>query len=175
MESARIDCRLLFIGDERTGKSSMIRRMANLSFQEQYLPTRNILVSLLRISLKGSLLDVNLWDTSGHPRFYLKPSKFLSGTHGVLLTFSITDRQSFLNVPFWFLTVARMLSPIIPLLLVGTKSDLEHMRSVAFEEAKAVADEHNCKYLEVSAKTDTNLDIALRSLLYESLQKRSLK
>ena len=38
-------------------------------------------------------------------------------------------------------------------ILIGNKSDLETERVVTKEEAEALAEEHNVKFFEVSAKT----------------------
>ena len=52
----------------------------------------------------------------------------------------------------------------IPLLVVGTKSDLEERRQVLVEEARAKAEEWGVQYVETSAKTRANVDKVGRPL-----------
>lgn len=47
---------------------------------------------------------------------------------------------------------------MIPLLIVGNKSDLEDRRKVSAEEATAKASEWGVQYVETSAKTRANVD-----------------
>ena len=46
----------------------------------------------------------------------------------------------------------------MPVVLVGTKTDLVDDRLVTFREAKDEADAHNIKYLECSSKTGEGVD-----------------
>ena len=45
-----------------------------------------------------------------------------------------------------------------PVLLVGTKLDLEFQRKVTFESMKQFADNYNMQVIETSAKTKVNID-----------------
>lgn len=47
---------------------------------------------------------------------------------------------------------------VIPLLVVGNKSDLEDKRQVSVDEAAAKAGEWGVQYVETSAKTRANVD-----------------
>lgn len=49
-------------------------------------------------------------------------------------------------------------------LLVGNKSDLETKRQVTFEEGKELADSLGIKFIEASAKSNTNVDKAFMTL-----------
>jgi Ras-related protein Rab-1A len=49
-------------------------------------------------------------------------------------------------------------------LLVGNKSDLESKRQVTYEEGKELADSLNIKFIEASAKANTNVESAFMSL-----------
>lgn len=47
---------------------------------------------------------------------------------------------------------------MIPLLVVGNKSDLEERRQVTVDEARSKAEEWGVQYVETSAKTRANVD-----------------
>ncbi len=50
-------------------------------------------------------------------------------------------------------------------MIVGTKIDVTDKREVTYEAAKAFADEEDLLLFEVSAKDDTNIDLALITLV----------
>ena len=61
------------------------------------------------------------------------------------------------------------LSESVVILLVGMKSDLEHLRQVNRPDAIALAASHGAEHIEASAKTGDNVDAVfylLRSLFY---------
>lgn len=54
------------------------------------------------------------------------------------------------------------------MILVGNKSDLEHMREIQREEAEARAEEWGIPYLETSAKTKENVDDVSAAVVFAS-------
>lgn len=95
---------------------------------------------------------------------------------GVLLVYSITDRQS-----FNFVRRAKIeLQPDIPLALVANKVDMVHLRQVSAEEGEILAKDFECKFCEVSAAeqvapvADAFHDLCREVLLARRKSKQSL-
>lgn len=66
---------------------------------------------------------------------------------GVLLVYSITDRQS-----FNYIKRAKMeIQSDIPVSLVGNKVDMIHLRQVSADEGDILAKDFDCKFSELSA------------------------
>lgn len=66
---------------------------------------------------------------------------------GLLLVYSITDRQS-----FNYIRKAKDDLPIdIPVVLVSNKVDMVHLRQISSEEGDILAKDFECKFFEVSA------------------------
>lgn len=57
----------------------------------------------------------------------------------------------------------------IPLVLVGTKADLESKRAVPYTEAKAFADSQNIYYIETSARMGLGVEDAFLHLTESAL------
>ena len=53
----------------------------------------------------------------------------------------------------------------IPIVIVGNKRDKFQEREVSTEEAKALAQQLGCEFFETSAKTNTNVEAAFKSLV----------
>lgn len=72
----------------------------------------------------------------------------LHWTDGIILVYSITDRQSF-NYIKKFLSVIK--DNDTPLYLVANKNDMVHLRQVSSEEGAILAKDIECEFCEVSA------------------------
>eukprot|EP01113_Clastostelium_recurvatum_P043102 TRINITY_DN7075_c0_g1_i1.p1 TRINITY_DN7075_c0_g1~~TRINITY_DN7075_c0_g1_i1.p1 ORF type:complete len:260 (-),score=53.59 TRINITY_DN7075_c0_g1_i1:27-749(-) len=94
--------------------------------------------------------------------------------HGYIIMFSITDRSSFDQVPFIFTEMHNKKgihdittsSSQIPVVLVGSKTDLEKERTVTANEAKEYATSNqSMKYVEISSKNKVNVDVPFDELV----------
>ena len=60
------------------------------------------------------------------------------------------------------------------IMLIGNKSDLDHKRSVTYEEGQKFANEHGLVFMETSAKTAMNVEqafIGTAKSIYEKIQR----
>jgi GTPase SAR1 family protein len=77
------------------------------------------------------------------------------------MCFDITNRRSFEQISHWRDELMNYIDEtfVIPILLVGTKIDLENLRTVYVEEAEALAEKLGFEgYIEVSAKRNQHID-----------------
>lgn len=88
-------------------------------------------------------------------------SKYVSGSHAVLLCYDITNYDSFANLEDWYRIVISALSdenkekfketpPYVA--LIGNKNDLRHMQAVSVEKHNKFADENQMRSFLMSAK-----------------------
>jgi GTPase SAR1 family protein len=63
----------------------------------------------------------------------------------------------------------------VPIMLVGSKSDLTDQRMVTTEEGEYLAKQHNVSFLEVSAKNNINVDQCFLDLLKEVAKKKPVE
>ena len=66
---------------------------------------------------------------------------------------------------------AGMTTRDIPLVVVGNKCDLEDERTVTVQQGQALAAEKGVIFLETSAKTMHNVNIAFHKILHEVLNR----
>lgn len=97
---------------------------------------------------------------------------YIRDAEACLLVYSITSRSSFENIMTHFYRVQeskKALNPgpqgSIPVMLVGNKRDMDGHREVSREEGVALARELGCELIEVSAKTNSNVDKAMKDIL----------
>ena len=109
-------------------------------------------------SPQGENISVKIWDTAGQERFRTITYSFYKQANGVIVTFDVTNRQTFSNVKNWLESIYQHADPSIVKTLVGNKIDLKDQRQVSTEEAQQIAKENNMEYFETSAKDNKNVN-----------------
>ena len=74
-----------------------------------------------------------------------------------------TDEQR-IDIRTWFANVEQHATEGVNKILIGNKCDWEEKRAVSTEQGQALADELGIPFLEVSAKSNINIDKAFYSL-----------
>jgi len=103
-----------------------------------------------------------LWDIGGQKQFTKLRTIYFKGSNGALGVFDLTNPQSLLKVPGWISSIKKSVKKTIPMIILGNKSDLE--RQVERSEAEDLARRLNCEYLETSAKTGNNVELAFEMI-----------
>ncbi|OBA24277.1 ras-domain-containing protein [Metschnikowia bicuspidata var. bicuspidata NRRL YB-4993] len=148
--------KIVVVGDGGCGKTCMLVSYAQQKFPEIYVPTifENY-VSTVR-SPGGKRIDLALWDTAGQEEYdRLRPLSY-PDTDLILICFSVDNLVSLQNVKDTWYPEVNHFCPGIPVILVGTKSDL----ALTIDDAlpMQIAQEINAvAYIQCSAKTMTNV------------------
>ena len=83
---------------------------------------------------------------------------------GIMIVYDITCRDSFIDVDNWVKDAEEYSPKYSVKILIGSKSDLEADREVAYEEGKEMASKYGMLFLETSAKTGRNVNKAFMLL-----------
>lgn len=160
--------KLLMIGDAGVGKSSMLLRFTDDSFDDHIQSTIGVDFKVKHMDVMGKRVKLTIWDTAGQERFRTLTSSYYRGAQGVVMVYDVTRRDSFENLDQWLKEI-KLYSPNngegVVKLLVGNKIDLE--REVSREEAEAWARSQGMLFLEASAKTK----MGIRQCFLEVVQK----
>ena len=158
---------MLLIGDSGVGKSCLLLRFADDTYTESYISTIGVDFKIRTVDLDSKVIKLQIWDTAGQERFRTITSSYYRGAHGIIVTFDVTDQESFNNVKQWLSEIDRYANENVNKLLVGNKSDLEDKRVVDKATAQAFADEIGIPYIETSAKNATNVEEAFMTMAGE--------
>ena len=110
-------------------------------------------------------MKVRIWDTAGQERFKTLTGKFYRGSHGILMLYDMTNRESFTNVDKWMQQIKDNIGDTNPcIVLVANKTDLEDARKVTKAEGQRLARKYKIPYFETSARTDTGVNEAFQTL-----------
>ena len=174
--------KLLLIGNSSVGKSSLLYRFVDNSWDENFVPTigvdfvrifyiYNLYIQKLKtLEINGKKVKLQIWDTAGQERFKNITASYYRGGNGVIVVYDITDRESFTNLNSWLIEIEKNANKNVFKLLIGNKSDLEPQRQVQFDEGKAFAESNGMKFIETSAKTDQKVKEAFETLTKEIIK-----
>ena len=164
---------LLVIGDSSVGKTSLITRYTNGTFKEEYLATVGLDYYSKVEAINNQTINIKLWDTAGQERFKALTQNYFRNAEGVLLTFDVTNTDSFNNLKDWIGSIKTNMESkniFLPLIIVGNKIDMEDAREINKEDAEKFVSDNNYKYFETSAKTGEGVDDAIRDLVNQVLE-----
>ncbi|KAI9721026.1 MAG: GTPase Ypt2 [Candelaria pacifica] len=156
--------KLLLIGDSGVGKSCCLLRFSEDSFTPSFITTIGIDFKIRTIELDGKRVKLQIWDTAGQERFRTITTAYYRGAMGILLVYDVTDERSFNNIRTWFSNVEQHATEGVNKILIGNKCDWEEKRAVSTERGQQLADELNIPFLEVSAKSNINVEKAFYNL-----------
>ncbi len=108
------DCliRILVIGNENVGKSSLIQRYVDGTFtQDATRPTIGFDFKLKYMDKPGQRLLIQVWDAAGRPRYRDLVKHFFSKMMGIILVFDVTSTSSLAALGGWIEDVRRYALP----------------------------------------------------------------
>lgn len=155
--------KILLIGDNAVGKSSLLLRFTENTFTDTLISSIGGDFKERFLDVDGTRVKLQLWDTAGQERFRTITSSYYRGSQGVIVMFDLTKEDTFKNVIKWLAELERYAAEDVRRILVGNKSDLPN-RQVAAKDALELADRLGLEYIETSAKDQTNVDQVFMTL-----------
>ena len=91
------EIKVVFLGEEYVGKTSLINRYIHNKYEENQYPTVNTTYSQKKIKYKEEEYTFTLWDTSGRQIYRALNKIFLKDVKIAVLVYDITYKESFLE------------------------------------------------------------------------------
>ena len=121
--------RIITLGDSGVGKSSIIMRYTNGTFDEKILSTIGLEFTFKEVTLKdGVKIKIKFIDTAGQEKYRSLAKSYYKNAEGVLFIFSYGKKESFDHIEEWFKSFNEQCpdKDNIPKILIGNKCDLEN-------------------------------------------------
>ncbi len=172
--------KICVFGESGVGKSTLLSKFFREADNESLgvLPKLTLGVTFYQKTLKIDDADLilHVWELTGaekfkdlkitktkregklkKPRPYFEP--FTVGAAGAIFVYDITDKSSLVDLEWWlklFKKTKRNVS--IPILMVGTKADLQDERKISIEHANKLASTRNLiGAIEISSKNEKEI------------------
>ena len=166
---------VIIVGDTSTGKTSLLRRFCENSF-DPYPPTQEMSSTLKEYQIKNTTgkikIIIDFIDSPGdRKKIDAVIDEAINQIKAIILVYDITNRQTFLDLSLWVKKLKKKMF-FYPIILIGNKIDLE--RSVTKSEAITFAESENIEYFETSAKKKQGIEDAFTFLLMWSFYNTTL-
>ncbi|XP_056368155.1 ras-related protein Rab-18-B-like isoform X2 [Oenanthe melanoleuca] len=170
MEPAGLTLKLLLVGDSAVGKSSLLRRVTDGTFEPRLKPTVGIDFKVKKMVVEGRAVQLAIWDTAGQERFRALTPSYYRAAQGVVLVYDVTRKDTFTGLGGWLseLEMYTTNSNTVKM-LVGNKIDKPD-REVERKEGLQLARKHSLLFIETSAKTEDGVQFAFEELVLKILQ-----
>jgi small GTP-binding protein len=148
--------KMIFLGDQNVGKTSIINRFVNDIFEEEC--QSSIGIDFLNKNAKINNKDINLilYDTAGNEKYRSLIPTYSRDANIFLIIYDITNKDSFINIGDRLNDISKN-KDYIPV-LIGNKKDLENDRAVTIKEGEDFAKEKGFIFSEVSSKTGEGIE-----------------
>ncbi|KAF5826475.1 RabH/Rab6 [Dunaliella salina] len=156
--------KLVFLGDQSVGKTSIITRFMYDKFDNTYQATIGIDFLSKTMYLEDRTVRLQLWDTAGQERFRSLIPSYIRDSSVAVVVYDVTNRQSFMNTTRWIQEVRTERGSDVIIFLVGNKTDLVDKRQVSIEDGDEKARESNVNFIETSAKAGLNIKALFRKI-----------
>jgi small GTP-binding protein len=167
--------KVVVVGDPTVGKTTLMLRYTEKKFNELYIPTVGVQVSIKQIPIKipkkkeKRLVELNIWDIAGHVKFQHIRKIFYEGAQAFLCLYDCTNEESYNNTSEWISDIQEQIGNQYGI-LIGNKSDLKKQRVISAEQGKEKADSYLLDFLETSAKTGENVEDVFELLTVKLLE-----
>ncbi len=168
----RTGFRIVVIGDEGVGKTSLIRKFNVKEFKRNYQPTIGVNICEVPLAGIGQAKEIEeikydyicFWDINITSKFRRMTDHFLHGKDGIIIVFDLTSYKTFESIAS-LIKESRTTISYMPILILGNKEDLKERRQVKENDVISLINHvvlllnpNIFKYLEISVKTGENLD-----------------
>ncbi|HSH01545.1 MAG TPA: Rab family GTPase [Anaerolineae bacterium] len=157
-----INYKICLLGSFAVGKTSLVRRFVESSFDENYLSTVGFQVKRKSLKYNNRQYQLMIWDLAGGEDY--NESVHLSGCHGALVVCDLTRPDSIDAYHKYHQQLAQI-APNAQIIYLANKADLTDERQIGNDTLAQVSADLGAPYLLTSAKTGQNVEAAFELIV----------
>ena len=168
--------KFLILGESSVGKTSIIEKYVNNTFNENYLVTIGMDIRYKRIEINNCDINIVINDTAGQERFRSMTKMVYKGADGILLGFDLTNKETFNKVNYWIGQIEdnKNKDYLVSLVLFGNKCDKKEQIVVNDDDIESLKRQYNLEFFATSAKDGTNVQEAFEYLIKKTIKDQGL-
>ena len=164
MESAYV-FKILLLGDGSVGKTSLIRRFIDNTFDPDYKGTIGVQFMTRKVKINEGNVKLVLWDIAGQAKTASFRHLYYREAEGIILVYDITRKVTFEHLDKWVLDAIKFTTIDTKIAVLGNKRDLESRRNIPESDGYKYSNHRSAViFSETSAKTGENVENAFVSL-----------
>jgi GTP-binding protein of the ras superfamily involved in termination of M-phase len=118
----RVALKIGLIGDSQIGKTSLMVKYVEGSFDEDYIQTLGVNFMDKKIQIRNTVITFSIWDLGGQKEFINMLPLVSNDAVAILFMFDLTRKSTLNSIKEWYRQVRGFNKTAIPF-LVGTKYD----------------------------------------------------
>ena len=159
----KIKLKLIVLGDQFSGKSSILRRYKYNKFILNNSATIGVDFISSSINHNNNEYTLHIWDTSGQEKFNSIITSYYRNIAVAIIVFDLTNLKSFYNLKKWITNIEYYCNKDVLIKLIGNKCD--ETKSVSQHDINLLCRDYNINYFEVSAKENINIDHLFKNIV----------
>jgi Ras-related protein Rab-6A len=164
--------KIIFLGDQYVGKSSILNRFYQDKFEPDYQATIGLDFHSKNTEINGESIRLLLYDTAGQEKFKSLIPMYIRDANIILVVYDITVKESFIHTEHWVNETKDLRREDAIFALIGNKTDLEDKRQVTSKEAEDFANEKGFIFHEVSAKTGDGVEDLFNNKIFPEMARK---
>ena len=165
--------KIVLIGDSTVGKTNIMSKYLKGQFMESSKATIGVEFHSKIFNHEGHKINAQMWDTAGQEKYKSISASYFKGSKGAFIVYDITKKDTFDSIEKWLNEHKLNGDPGIVTFIIGNKNDLEEFRQVSKEEGEEKAKSFQCGFLETSALSGDNIDLAFELMIGQIYDKYS--
>ncbi|CAM9788324.1 unnamed protein product [Phaeothamnion confervicola] len=125
--------KILMLGDTGVGKSSLINRFTEDTFNPSLVGTVGVDFKMKPVQIDGEDVLLQVWDTAGQERFHKITRAYYRGSHGIVIVYDLSNPATLENIEYWMRNIQDNAGQTVKTCLVGNKMDLRDELEAAEE------------------------------------------
>jgi len=163
MSNQKVDLKVVLLGKEYGGKTSLVERFIHHRFNAN-LPYQNTIGAAFGAKSvttpQGQTVTLGIWDTAGSERYEAMSRIYYRGAKAGIVCYDLADDQSWDRARFWVQEI-KAHEESCKIYLCGTKRDMiddgTKQRAIDYHDITDYADTINASVFETSSKTGDNI------------------
>ncbi|XP_072159764.1 ras-related protein Rab-37 [Bemisia tabaci] len=174
-EATDLNCKVMLLGDSGVGKTCLLVRFRDNCFLSgNFISTVGIDFRNKVVQVDDAKVKLQIWDTAGQERFRSVTHAYYRDAHALLLLYDVSNKTSFDNIRAWLGEIKEYAQNDVVIMLLGNKADCAASeRLVRKEDGERLAREYHVPFMETSAKTGLNVELAFMAIARDLLARKT--